>query len=105
MAEPISLSLAKSHLRVDIDHDDTIIGLFIVAARENAQNYLNRPIPWMDDSSPPAPVPVPSAVVAAMLLDVGSMYENRESGVIGGTVSENYAWIRLLTPYRICMGI
>lgn len=41
-AEPISLSLAKNHLRVDISDDDTLIGLLISAARQVAEAYTQR---------------------------------------------------------------
>jgi len=40
--EPVSVSEAKSHLRVDIDDDDTYIGTLITAARQWAEAYLDR---------------------------------------------------------------
>lgn len=105
MTEPVSLELAKQHLNVDISDDDLLIELYIVAARENAENYLNRTIPWLDDASPPAPVAVPSAIIVALLLDIGDMYENREAQVMAVTLNQNKAWIAKLTPYRLCMGV
>ena len=40
--EPVSLSLAKSHLRIDIDDDDSLIGGYIAAARQYAERYTKR---------------------------------------------------------------
>lgn len=38
-AEPISLALAKSHLRVTSSHEDTLIPTYIAAARDWIENY------------------------------------------------------------------
>ena len=40
--EPVSVSEAKAHLRVDTDDDDTYIGTLITAARQWAETYLDR---------------------------------------------------------------
>lgn len=40
--EPISTSEAKSHLRVDLSADDTLIGTLITAARQMAESYTLR---------------------------------------------------------------
>jgi hypothetical protein len=41
--EPVTLTLAKLHLRLDADFtlDDTLIGLYISAAREHCERYTN----------------------------------------------------------------
>ena len=39
--EPVTLALAKEHLRVDFTDDDNVIGLYITAAREYVENWLN----------------------------------------------------------------
>ena len=41
-AEPVSVSEAKSHLRVDISDDDTLIGTLITAARVHVEQHLKR---------------------------------------------------------------
>lgn len=40
--EPVTLSEAKAHLRVDTSDDDTYIGTLITAAREWCEEYLDR---------------------------------------------------------------
>lgn len=40
--EPVSLSLAKQQLRVDIHDDDLLIQMYISAAREYCEHYCNR---------------------------------------------------------------
>jgi len=40
--EPVSVSEAKAHLRVDSSDDDTYIGTLITAAREWCEQYLDR---------------------------------------------------------------
>lgn len=40
--EPVTVSEAKAHLRVDTSDDDTYIGTLITAAREWVESYLDR---------------------------------------------------------------
>lgn len=40
--EPLSASEAKSHIRVDISDDDTLIGTYIKAARQDRENFTRR---------------------------------------------------------------
>lgn len=40
--EPVSVSEAKSHLRVDISDDDTLIGTLITVARTHVEQHLRR---------------------------------------------------------------
>lgn len=40
--EPVTTTEAKSHLRVDLSADDTLIGTLITAARQMAENYTLR---------------------------------------------------------------
>lgn len=86
MAEPISLSLAKEHLRVVTDDEDELIKLYIAAAREYAEKYQNR-VFVTDD--PDIETEKPGELEkAAMLLIIGHLYENRETVNIGNITSE-----------------
>ena len=42
LSEPVTLSQAKSHLRVESDHDDTFISSLITASRQAVESYTRR---------------------------------------------------------------
>jgi uncharacterized phiE125 gp8 family phage protein len=42
VVEPVTLAEAKSHCRIDIDTDDSLITGYITAARELCEDYLDR---------------------------------------------------------------
>ncbi|WP_213805753.1 head-tail connector protein [Granulicella sp. dw_53] len=44
VAEPVSLALAKGHLRVDFPNDDDLIAMYVTAARQYAEIYTQRAI-------------------------------------------------------------
>lgn len=106
-----TLEQAKLHLRVDFDADDTLITSLLAAAVESASNYLGRPIPWprldsdgepvLDGDGEPIEEPVPESVNAAIKLELGALYANREPGA---PVSSS-AFRALLMPYRIGIGV
>lgn len=89
----ITLTEAKSHLRVTDTAEDTLIQLYIDAATEHISNYIDTPNP-----------PQNAAVKAAALLIVGGLYENRESENVV-KIEENPAVKRLLFPYRERLGV
>ena len=178
-AEPITLPEAKAHLRVIGTEDDTQINMMITAARQSAEEYLQRALmpqtlqiildgfcdpvrlPWppfaelmsvayTDADGAPATVAVgdmiadyrsglcvlrpvsgtqwprlqtnsqvaiqykagyldaasvPSPIKAWMLLLIGTLYENRESVVVGTGINAaelpGGVWDRLVQPYRV----
>lgn len=173
--EPIALSEAKAHLRVVYADDDAQIEMMIKAARQMAEEYLQRALmpqtlqvilddftapvqlPWppfaelsevayTDVDGAPAQVDigditadyrsglavlraawprtatgsqvaikykagyldaasVPAPIKAWMLLLIGTLYENRESVVVGTGINAadlpGGIWDRLVQPYRV----
>lgn len=69
----------------------------------HASQYIDRPIPWADESG--ELVPVPPDVKAAILLIIGDLYENREGQFVGAQVSENQTVQNLLHFHRVGLGI
>ncbi len=96
----VSLSQAKSHLRVDQSEEDNLIQTYIDAAEGSVENFLNRTIPGSLDS----PVTTPAPIISAILLIVSDLYENREAAS-EKELNENRAVSSLLYPYRVDIGI
>ncbi len=84
----MTLEEVKLHLRVDDDHEDTLIGHLLDAATEAAFDHLGH-----------EPDPIPAPVQAAILLAVGDLFANREA-VGTQPYSKNPTYERLLNPYR-----
>lgn len=97
-----TLEEAKTHLRVQHDAEDDLIVALIEAAEDHVSRYLERSLPWTDESG--AEVPVPGSVRAAILLIVGDLYANREGRFVGVSQSDNPAVRMLLAPYRANLG-
>lgn len=89
----VGRELVKQHLRVDHNDEDALIDAYIAAAIahiDGPDSYLG-----CDFSAYEA---TPPAVTTALLLMVGDLYANRESGrgvVVGPAAA------RLLAPYRV----
>jgi uncharacterized phage protein (predicted DNA packaging) len=89
----IALEDVKLHLRVDHDDEDDYITGLIAAATAAALDYLNV------ESLEAMPTPVE----AAILLQVGDLYANRERQA-ERPYHGNPTYERLLNPYRV-MGV
>lgn len=101
----ITLDEVKLHLRLDLNEDselDPQLQAMLDAAIDHASQYLNRPIPWADDTSSDI---FPASVRAAILLIVGDLHENREGLIVGTIVARNPAVDRLLHFYRLGLGV
>lgn len=95
----------KKHLRLclnDAEENDHL-DLITSAAVSHASQYIDRPIPWADESG--ELVPVPPDVKAAILLIIGDLYENREGLIVGTIVATNPAVQNLLHFHRVGLGI
>jgi uncharacterized phiE125 gp8 family phage protein len=81
--EPVTLTEAKAHLRVEISDDDTYITALIVAARERAEGFLRRALItrtydlYLDDfpaaGSIPLPKPPLQTVLSVKYIDANSV--------------------------------
>ena len=88
----ITLEQAKAHLRITHDDDDIAIQAMIDAAEAAALDYLN--LDAFDSNGAPSPVQ------AAILLQVGDLYENRERQA-DRQLYASLTYERLLNPYRV----
>ncbi len=96
MSDYIELSEVKTHLRVLHTRDDSYIQLLTKAALENVENFIDRPLSELADSSGE----IPSSLKAAALLIVGDLYSNRSDVVVGTIVAINPTTERLMLPFR-----
>lgn len=83
-----TLAETKLHLRVDNNEEDSYIASLIDAAEAAVLDYLD--VPELPDAGP---------VLAAVLLLVGALYEDREA-VTDRPLADNQLFTRLLNPYR-----
>lgn len=85
----LTLERIKEHLRIDHTDEDALITGYWDAAQGYIEKYLS------DDM----PDPMPEPIVAAVLLLIGDLYENRERQ--GPAVFfKNHTYQLLLAPYR-----
>jgi len=111
----VSLEQAKLHLRVDHDEEDDLIQLWINAAVQLAEGFLNRRVfaseaemesAIEDGSAGDCPIVVTDLVRSAVLLTVGHLYANREDVITKGTpIALPMGVERLLIPLRVHMGV
>lgn len=99
----ITLEQAKEHLRVDSGDEDNIIQLYLNGAEASVQNYLNRVLYATTAGTDATGLVINDAVAAAVLLQVGSMYENREPTDKRPVLPDSMRW--LLDPYRVGLGV
>lgn len=97
----VTLELAKSHLEMDHDEDDTLITAYITAASGAVKNYLKSALPFeverdefgvvvLDPDGKPQPIidnqgayVILPEVVAATLILVGHFYKDRDNNADG----------------------
>lgn len=81
---PISLELARQHLRVGDDHSlDDLIAEYLQMAFGIASDFTNRDILSQFDSET-----LPPAVKSAVLLILGTLFDNESDALVGRSVSQ-----------------
>lgn len=115
MTQLVTLEVAKKHLNMDHDADDTLIELYVEAASNAVINYCGEAAEeWVDSSGELIEDPaetggslVPKVVRQATLLLIGDFYKNRESKSDDRIVGVEYGYghlpqavISLLYHYR-----
>ena len=108
--EPVTLSEAKAHLRVDTSDDDTYIGTLVTAAREWVEQYLDRTLihtQWVlrFDKFPPSgiePVELPRPpMVASGTATAVAVTFTSEAGTTSTYSTAEYRVDRSATPGAI----
>ena len=98
MEQLVSLELAKAHLRIgDSSHNDELILIKLEMAIGIAEDQTNRNlrVEYSTETLPPA-------IKAAILLILGTLYDNESDNIVGRSVSElSLTAEKLLLPWRI----
>ena len=113
MTELVTIEQARSHVHA-FPHDDAMLDLYIGAAEQAAQDFLNRrvyPDPdalaaaVLEGTSGCDPMVVNDAIKAAILLLVGHLFRNREE-VTGESLTQLPMGVHsLLWPHRVGLGV
>lgn len=94
----ISLELARQHLRVGDDHSlDSLIGEYLGMAVGIASDFTNRNIrdEYTEETIPPA-------IKSAVLLILGTLFDNESDALVGRSVSQlPLTAEKLLLPWRV----
>lgn len=78
----LDLAIVKTHLRVDGDEEDALIGGYVEAAKAHVEQHCDRKL-VEGDPDDPAEMGMTRDVEQAVLLLVGHWYSNREAVMIG----------------------
>lgn len=109
--EYLDVPMVVSHLRVESPDPEELeyITVLVGAAVMTVSNDINREL-FPSDKSPdpmtyPDAVAIDHALKVAILLLVGTWYENRESVAVGVSTQEMpLAYHMLIRPYRLLMS-
>ena len=98
MSLPISLDLAKAHLRIGDDTSlDTLIEQYMEMAFAIAEDYTNRKLAQEFSAES-----IPASIKAAVLLILGTLFDNEADVVVGRSVAQlPLTAERLLQPWRV----
>lgn len=101
MVQVVTLAEAKAHCRVTNANEDGLITMYIKAAGEYIESYINRSIPGAGES----PDEIPFMIKAAALMLIEDFYDNRTAQIVGTTSMDNPAVNRMIYPFRVKIGI
>lgn len=109
----VTIDRARAHCRTE-PHDDDLLTVYVDAAEDWAQQFLNRRVyadadalaeAVLDGSAGCDPMVVTDSVRAAVLLLAGHLFRNREQ-VTADSVNELPMGAHaLLWPYRVGLGV
>lgn len=96
----VDINDVKQFLKIQDDEENNILQAMLDGAVAYCETYLNRPI--LDKNmTTETEWEVPSSVLIAIYLLVGTWYENRSSVVIGTTTKEiEFSTKSILQPHR-----
>lgn len=111
----VSPAEARAHLRAEPDYPADQFTLYLGAAEELAQQFLNRRVypdaqamaaAVLDGSAGADPMVVNDLIKAAILLIMGHLQVNREDTIIGTIGNDLPQGSRtLLWPFRVGLGV
>ena len=93
----IPIELIKKHLNIDntfIDDDDYLM-LLADVAEKTVEKHIDKPINELTDNGV-----IPSPIIQAMLLQIGNMYQSRESVAFTNAVELPNAYDYILDLYK-----
>lgn len=98
MSVPLSLELAKAHLRVGDDTSlDSLIEQYLEMAFGIAEDYTNRNLRQEFSAES-----LPAAIRAAILLTLGTLFDNEADVLVGRSVAQlPLTAEKLLQPWRV----
>lgn len=103
----ISIETLKEQLNLgDTNDDDSILTIYLNAAKLAASNYIDRPILWDSTSEIETgdltSIHATAEIELAVLMMSAHWYENRETVVIGTITAEvPFSFKFILNPFRI----
>lgn len=90
------ITLEDARVQTKQFNDDDKVQQCLDNAKGVAEDFLDRPIPWLDDDG--IEVPIPAGVRAGVLLITTWLYDNRIPG--NGLLAPGSAEYLLLYPHR-----
>lgn len=106
----LDLDTVKLHLRVDHTDEDDLIRIYLRAAEERVEQFLDRKVyateVELTAAGDASGMVANGSTEAATLLIVGHLFASREDVVVGAPVSQLPSGSQyLLMPFRVNLGV